>query len=581
MLKLKNISIKNFLSVGNNTQSINLDQQDLVLILGENLDLGGEENRNGVGKTAIINAIGYALYGEALNDIRKENLINKSNGKNMLVTLDLECNNVTYRIERGRKPNVLKFFINNVEQAVEDASQGDSRETQKQIEQILGMSSDTFKHIVALNTYTVPFLNLKANDQRMIIEQLLGITLLSDKADRLRDQMKITRDLISQEEMRIRTVQESNARIQHQIQSLTNRQNIWESRKSQDIQQLELAISGLTNIDLDAEILKHSQWEKYREYQQSCEHITQLMNNAAASLTREHRLLEKLNTELDSLQNNTCYTCGQAVPNLNVQLESKKRTIAETQQTICAVTAEVKQLSQQLQLLGTQSEPPRCWYPSVEEAVAHRSNLEHLQRQLTARVQEQNPYTDQITEMTHQALQPIDYESINNLKRVQEHEEFLLKLLTNKDSFIRKKIIDQNLSFLNSRLRYYLLKMGLPHTVTFENDLGVKITELGRDLDVGNLSRGECNRLILSLSWSFRDVWENLYQKINLMFIDELLDNGMDTAGVENAMAILKHMARERGRSVWLISHRDELSARVSTVLRVIKESGFTQFADA
>ena len=97
---------------------------------------------------------------------------------------------------------------------------------------------------------------------------------------------------------------------------------------------------------------------------------------------------------------------------------------------------------------------------------------------------------------------------------------------------------------------------------------------------MGNLSRGECNRLILSLSWSFRDVWESLYQQINLLWIDELLDNGMDQAGVENAMAILKHMARDRGRSIWLISHRDELSGRVQSVLKVIKENGFTQFSD-
>jgi DNA repair exonuclease SbcCD ATPase subunit len=129
-------------------------------------------------------------------------------------------------------------------------------------------------------------------------------------------------------------------------------------------------------------------------------------------------------------------------------------------------------------------------------------------------------------------------------------------------------------------LRYYLLKMGLPHNVTFENDLSVSISELGRDLDFDNLSRGERNRLILSLSWSFRDVWESLYQRINLLFIDEMIDNGLDNAGVENAMAILKHMARDRARSVWLISHRDELSARVSTVLKVIKENGFSQFTD-
>jgi DNA repair exonuclease SbcCD ATPase subunit len=582
MLKLKDLTIKNFLSVGNNTQAIDLDRQDLVLVMGENLDLGGDDagSKNGVGKTTIMNAIGYVINGEALNNIRKENLINKSNGKQMMVTLNLECNGTEYRIERGRKPNVLKFFINTVEQTAEDASQGDSRETQKQIEQILGMSPDMFRHIVALNTYTEPFLNLKANDQRMIIEQLLGITMLSEKADRLREQMRVTKDLMSQDEMRIRAVQEANVRIQQQIDSVTSRQKLWNNKQAADIDQMTQAITALTSIDLDAEIQNHSLWDQYRQQQQQQGHLKKLFSIAGEKLNKEARQLNKLNSELESLLANTCYTCGQPVKNLDQQLELKRANITEVQLHLQACNTEFDQLETQLQAQGTLSEPPSIWYDQVEDAVAHRSNLENLQRQLADREQDQNPYTEQITEMTQQALQAVDYDVINNLKRVQEHEEFLLKLLTNKDSFIRKKIIDQNLTYLNSRLRYYLLKMGLPHSVTFQNDLSVNITELGRDLDVGNLSRGECNRLILSLSWSFRDVWESLYQQINLLWIDELLDNGMDQAGVENAMAILKHMARDRGRSIWLISHRDELSGRVQSVLKVIKENGFTQFSD-
>ena len=154
----------------------------------------------------------------------------------------------------------------------------------------------------------------------------------------------------------------------------------------------------------------------------------------------------------------------------------------------------------------------------------------------------------------------------------------MYKLLTNKDSFIRKKIIDQNLTFLNKRLSYYIDKMGLPHRVVFMNDLNVEITQLGQDLDFDNLSRGERNRLILSLSFAFRDVWENLYQHINLLFVDELIDAGMDAAGVEAGLAVLKKMARERNKNIFLISHKDELVGRVNTVLKVVKENGFTSY---
>ena len=156
--------------------------------------------------------------------------------------------------------------------------------------------------------------------------------------------------------------------------------------------------------------------------------------------------------------------------------------------------------------------------------------------------------------------------------------DFLYKPLTNKDSFIRKKIIDQNLAYLNNRLTYYLDKLGLPHTVVFKNDLSVEITQLGQDLDFDNLSRGERNRLILGMSWAFRDVWESLYQNINLLFIDELVDSGMDANGVENSMSVLKKMGRERQKNIYLISHKEELAGRVTNVLKVIKENGFTSY---
>jgi DNA repair exonuclease SbcCD ATPase subunit len=210
--------------------------------------------------------------------------------------------------------------------------------------------------------------------------------------------------------------------------------------------------------------------------------------------------------------------------------------------------------------------------------LGHKNNLANLEKSLEDKAVESNPYNEQIEELKKTALQEISWDTVNELTKVKEHQEFLHKLLTNKDSFIRKKIIDQNLSYLNKRLSYYIDKMGLPHRVVFLNDLNVEITQLGQDLDFDNLSRGERNRLILSLSFAFRDVWENLYQHINLLFVDELIDAGMDAAGVEAGLSVLKKMARERSKNIFLISHKDELIGRVNTVLRVVKENGFTSY---
>jgi ABC-type glutathione transport system ATPase component len=219
---------------------------------------------------------------------------------------------------------------------------------------------------------------------------------------------------------------------------------------------------------------------------------------------------------------------------------------------------------------------PKTHYDSEEQAFKHSSRVSTLLDQITKKHSEVDPYAEQIAEMQSAGLQEINYDALNKLSSLLQHQDYLLDLLTNKKSFVRKKIIEQSLKFLNSRLSHYLDKMGLPHQVVFQNDLSVEITELGRELDFDSMSRGERTRVILGLSFAFRDVWESLYHSCNLLFIDELVDNGMDSIGVENSLALLKELARKRNNSVWLVSHRDELTSRVNSIMRVVKENGFT-----
>ena len=259
-------------------------------------------------------------------------------------------------------------------------------------------------------------------------------------------------------------------------------------------------------------------------------------------------------------------------------MAAKARQVTESQESVAAHEVELGDLKEALDSLGVVELCPEVTYDSLEQALNHKNTLDGLERDLVIKDAETNPYQEQIEELKNTAVQEIDWDAVNNLVRLKEHQEFLYKLLTNKDSFIRKRIIDQNLAFLNQRLTYYLDKIGLPHIVEFQNDLTVLITQLGQDLDFDNLSRGERNRLILSLSWAFRDVWENLYHSINLLFIDELVDSGMDANGVEASIAVLKKMTRERHKSIWLVSHRDELAGRVENILKVVKENGFTSY---
>jgi DNA repair exonuclease SbcCD ATPase subunit len=682
---LKNLTIRNFLSIGNVCQAVNFDTKELTLILGENLDMGGLDNRNGTGKTTMIQAMAYALFGSPINNIRKDNLINRTNGKSMLVTLEFCSGGIEYKIERGRKPNLLKFYIGG--EAVkdsEDSAQGENKETQLQIDKAISMSSDMFKHIIALNTYTEPFLAMKAADQRTVIEQLLGITLLSEKADKLKIAAKEVKDQILLEEFKVKAVEEANKRVQEQIDSLIRRQRLWqikhdedlsslvtlydalskinidselqahkdlsvfsEKKKKQEIYQnlvsrqslwiekrnkeiesLTKSYSQLSHIDIEQELSNHKLLSQYHLKKVELDSINKTISNLESIIKKETLLVHKLTTEVETLKEHKCYACGQELHDekhdevLNQKvalLEQAHNDLTQTQKdleknknslfnlglvptTFYKTEAEAFKHNSELENIASlisakedEVDPyleqlsefivedlgtiPKTHYDTEQEAIEHKTTISTLVSQIEKKANDVDPYQEQVVEMQHKALQIISFDQINELSKKHDHLKFLIDLLTSKDSFVRKKIIDQNLTYLNSRLTHYLDKIGLPHQVLFQNDLNVEITELGRDLDFHNLSRGESNRVILALSWAFRDVWENLYSPINVMFIDELLDNGTDSAGVENSLAVLKDMNRTRNKSIWLISHKEELINRVNNVLRVVKEGGFTSYS--
>ena len=580
MLKIKNVSAKNFMSIGNTTQAVNFDGCQLTLVLGHNLDMGGDGSRNGTGKTTIINALSYALYGDALTNIRKDNLINKTNGKQMIVTVEFEIEGIEYRIERGRRPNVLKLMINGQDSS-DGEQQGDSRETQKEIEKIIGFPHNMFKHLIALNTYTEPFLSMKANDQRDMIEQLLGITELSQKAEVLKERIKNTRDNIKEEEIRINAVEESNKRIDKNIQEIESRSKAWERNKENKIIEMGEQILSMESINIEQEVENHKILSTIKDQVAQKNSLEADQKRLTNSADRSKNKLDELKSNLSSAKEGVCPACGQDT----AHLETHEEYTVELQEKITAEKEYYDDLELQLlktcgaiDELGEIPETPETQYSRLEDALQHKHNFETLKEQLELKAQEENPYIEQIEGLRSTGLQEVNFDLINELTHLQDHQDFLFKLLTSKDSFIRKKIIDQNIMYLNHRLAHYLDKLGLPHDVKFASDLGVEITEYGRDLDFDNLSRGERNRLILGLSWAFRDMYESLNRPMNLMCIDELIDSGMDTMGVENALGILKKMHREQSKNIMLVSHKEELVGRVNNVLTVVKEGGFTSY---
>lgn len=683
MLKLKDLTIKNFLSVGNVTQAMRLNDAGLTLILGHNTDSNGGTTRNGAGKSTILQAISYVLFGKPLTKIKVGNLINNINQKGMLVTLELERDGIEYRIERGKKPDVMEFYVDNVKQKFADDTPtgssealGENRHTQTEIDRLLGMSHTMFKHIVALNTFTDPFLKMGAADQRGIIEELLGITQISARADVLKKLILATKENIREQQASIKATTEANERIETAIRSAETRSRSWTIAHEQTVADLTEDLAATQSIDFDAELAMFDALDAFVNGKRSLDANLDAAQREMALLEREFlavrgvadtlrieaakgvetqvtRLeadrkrkvqaqqrhvdacakkqveLEQAMADIANADGSDCVCCGQqlagtdhlktVLENLNARTKEIQAGIAHEENEVTDLDNEIADIDAEIvkvRLAGAdraadflaqadvkQAESdvlqarikehqaavtearaalnalgprPQTTFDTRDEVYKTRQVRDNLERDLANETAKTNPHASEITNLSA-ALQEIDYGPVNEYSELLKHQDFLLKLLSNKDSFIRKKIIDQNLSYLNSRLNFYLDKLGLPHEVKFQSDLTVDITNLGRDFDFEQLSRGEMNRVIMATSWSFRDMWESTNAGCNLLWVDELLDQGTDTQGVEAALSILKSMARDRGKNVFLISHRDELQARIDRTLLVRKENGFTQ----
>jgi len=584
MLKVKTITMKNFMSVGAIAQTVLLDKNGLTLVLGENLDMGGSGARNGVGKSSLLNAISYGLYGIPLTNIKKDNLVNKINQKNMSVTIEFEVNNHKYKIIRGRKPNFFQYIVDdqNVNTQDTDEAQGENKDTQYEIERLLGLSHTLFKHIVALNTYTEPFLNLGSPKQREIIEELLGITQLSKKATTLKELNNITKSNIEREEFQIKTVKLSNEKILNTIKDFQIKVDNWDRSHIKEIDTITAAIAQLEKLDINAELLAHTDAEVYKELSTGITQFNKELQTKKRHIGQLETQLNSLLSQYEKASNNSCPVCGQGIKGHNhaAIIDELEVKISKLDSQVTTEKTDIEELTTQLGNMTpvfNKMKKPQMFYSTYKEALGHKNTLDQLHKDLIKERNQINPYSDQ-TKTLSDTLQEVSYETLNQLVKDREHQEFLFKLLTNKDSFIRKRIVDQNLTYLNKRLAEYLDKLGLPHVVKFLNDLSVEITFMGQDLDFANLSRGESSRLILALSLSFRDIFETNNTSIDLLFIDEMLDQGLDQAGLELSVVLLKNLERERNKNIFVISHREELQSRVSHVLSVIKENNFTRF---
>ena len=213
---------------------------------------------------------------------------------------------------------------------------------------------------------------------------------------------------------------------------------------------------------------------------------------------------------------------------------------------------------------------------STNEVKQLEMNYKSLTEQLKREEESGNPYFYQIETLKTESLQAVSYNEYDELEKLANHQDFLVKLLLNKDSYVRKRIIEQNITYLNSRLEYYTEQCDSEHFVKFMNDLSVEITLNDQSYDFKQLSRGERTRVNVALSLAFRDTYESLYQTVNLIMIDEMIDVGLDQSGITRMWTIFADLAVIERKNVFVISHKEELLSKTENILKIVKEDGFS-----
>ena len=702
MLKFTYIEMRNILSFGNCPQIVQLDRDPLTVITGVNNDASSDssESRNGVGKSSIIQAMHFALYGKSVdNRIKLNNLVNKINKKNCEVKLTFFKNGNQYQIHRGRNPSFLKFYENNVDVDAVDTAQGENKDTQAEIQRVVEMSQDMFTQIVTLTTSTESFLGLPASKQRLIIEELLTISKLSEKAEKLKLLNKDAKETIEREKFKISTVENSNQKIMDSIVSIEEMSSNFETQKSlavkeyekfietwdhidfdaelqllqenarisennktfldletqllrinesyqkwmnqtnQKIIEIDAALVGLNSIDIVQEIENHSNKKLWNElkviHDRNRTQYSTIQRNISANnnqINKAQKELDVLMQHMAAVKSKTCPMCLTALTDDSAHLHDSTASQIQLKKTSIAELEVLKdELTQELNSIEIFDMPPviTTFYKNDAEAHQHLFTIESLQKQRSELQEAQNPYNHQLDDLAnkinmqtmmplniskfnstdevlrlrleldhkksclltekaainpymnqittlHSNLVQIDYNELNRLRKLQEHQEFLVKLLTDKNSFVRKRIIDTNLSFLNNRLSTYMRKSLSQHTVLFINDLSVDITKLGESYDFDNLSRGEKNRVIIALSLAFRDTFESLVTSVNALFIDEYFDQGMDPAGVMACYNMIQDLSRTGNKNCFLITHKEELQSKCNNELTVTMENSFS-----
>ena len=569
MIIFRNLKFRNFLSTGNNFTEIDLTKSKRTLVVGS----------NGAGKSTMLDALSFALFGKPHRGINKPQLVNSINNKNCEVHVEFTIGNSDYRVVRGIKPTIFEIYKNG--EMINQASQ--AKDYQKILEQnILKLNHKSFHQIVVLGASSfIPFMQLKSHDRRMVIEDLLDINVFSKMNIILRERISTTKEKLKELNHSLDIVRAKQEAQEKHLEEIRKMSSFYESQQQEKINgfqtKIEQAQQEKQQIQAEIDQLGFDQSKEDSKivYDQKQTVLSDLNTN-------QHKIADLVKHTKFFTENSECPTCSQSITDdiRDQRIESAKseaKQLKTQREELEKRASEITEQIDQFQKKFEQLRDLESKLKTADNSINHfQKSIQDIQKDISEN-KEKN--TDIVSAKIEFSKISNERESIN--KQTEEiNKQYTYYLAISemlKDTGIKTKIIKQYLPVINSLVNKYL--QVLDFFVSFHLDENFDETIRSRHRDVfsyDSFSEGEKARIDLSLLFTWRQVAKMKNSvSTNLLILDETFDSSIDVEGVENLMKIFYTL--DDDTNVFVISHKKEImDEKFERKLVVTKEKNFS-----
>ena len=567
MILFEKVRWKNFLSTGNQYSEINFQSHATTLIVGD----------NGTGKSTVLDALTFSLFGKPFRKINKSQLINATNEKDCSVEVDFSIGTISWKVSRGIKPNTFEIYRDD---KLLDQSHN-ANDQQKWLEQnVLKMNYKSFTQIVVLGSSTfVPFMQLTATNRREVIEDLLDIKIFSSMNNIIRDKIRVEKESINTLDLKKESLNdkvEMQEKFMEEIES-RGKESIEQKKKKKDSLGDDICVLIMKNEDLDDRV--YGLTEEQKELIGSSDKLVELNNyrgkisQKVATITKEHKFFS---------ENVTCPTCTQSIDEsfrIN-KIDDAQTRAKELQSGFDKLEKAIKTEQERERHFTTLSKEITKLTHGISKNNTLISNCQKQQRELENEIQTlTNQLENRNTE--HEKLEKFKstlqetYESLATKKETIKYFNYTYELL--KDGGVKTKIIKKYLPLINQQINRYLQMMDFYINFTLDEEFNETVqSPIHEDFSYASFSEGEKQRIDLALLFTWREVakFKNSVST-NLMVLDEVFDSSLDGQGTEEFLKIIKYVIDDA--NIFVISHKTGLDDRFENVVRFEKTKGFSR----